>query len=225
MFSWNVGRNNSSFSAARCIDRDGFLNLGTRARLATSPRAPSTETMSWQSYVDDHLIGTGHVTKGAICGVDGALWAASAGFNVRLRAPPTPGTLDVAFIRWKPRSDARSLPPRVPRSQVSPEEVQKIVAGMDDPSALQAGGVYVGGEKYMFIQSDDRLVAAKKVRFACRVRRWTTRPLSWRLGEHRPHPTHDHAIAHARRYPTKTLDATLARPRNTPGPFPHPLDR
>lgn len=60
-------------------------------------------------------------------------------------------------------------PPRVPRSQVSPEEVQKIVAGMDDPSALQAGGVHVGGEKYMFIQSDDRLVAAKKVRFAFRV--------------------------------------------------------
>ena len=146
-----------------------FANLGTRGRLVTSPRAPSTETMSWQSYVDDHLIGTGHVTKGAICGVDGALWAASAGFNVRLRAPPTPGTLDVAFIRWKPRSDARSLPPRVPRSQVSPEEVQKIVAGMDDPSALQAGGVHVGGEKYMFIQSDDRLVAAKKVRFAFRV--------------------------------------------------------
>ena len=24
--------------------------------------------MSWQSYVDDHLIGTGHVTQGAICG-------------------------------------------------------------------------------------------------------------------------------------------------------------
>lgn len=43
-------------------------------------------TMSWQSYVDDHLIGTGHVVQGAICGVDGAIWAASAGFNVRPRA-------------------------------------------------------------------------------------------------------------------------------------------
>ena len=45
-------------------------------------------------------------------------------------------------------------------------------------------------------------------------------PLSWRLGEHRPHPTHDHAIAHARRYPTKTLDATLARPKTPPPPSP-----
>ena len=221
MFSWNVGRNNSSFSAARCIDRDGFLNLGTRARLATSPRAPSTETMSWQSYVDDHLIGTGHVTKGAICGVDGALWAASAGFNVRLRAPPTPGTLDVAFIRWKPRSDARSLPPRVPRSQVSPEEVQKIVAGMDDPSALQAGGVYVGGEKYMFIQSDDRLVAAKKVRFACRVRRWTTHPS---LGASANiAPTRPTTMPSPTRDDTQRKPSTrLSRVRETPPPLPPP---
>mmetsp|Transcript_16010 Transcript_16010/g.38972 ORF Transcript_16010/g.38972 Transcript_16010/m.38972 type:complete len:127 (-) Transcript_16010:197-577(-) len=82
--------------------------------------------MSWQSYVDDHLIGTGHVSKAAICGVDGALWAASAGFDV------------------------------------SADEVTKIVAGMDDASGLQAGGLYVGGEKWMFILSDDRNVVGKK---------------------------------------------------------------
>ena len=40
------------------------------------------------------------------------------------------------------------------------------MAGMDDPSALQAGGVYVGGQKYMFISSDDRNVVGKKVRRA-----------------------------------------------------------
>ena len=57
-----------------------------------------------------------------------------------------------------------------PRAQVSPEEVQKIVAGMEEPSGLQAGGVFVGGEKYMFIQSDDRMVAGKKVRFGARDR-------------------------------------------------------
>lgn len=51
---------------------------------------------------------------------------------------------------------------------MSPEEVAKIVAGMDDPSGLQAGGVHVGGVKYMFIRSDDRLVAGKKVRRAFR---------------------------------------------------------
>ena len=58
--------------------------------------------MSWQSYVDDHLIGTGHVTQGAICGVDGALWAASEGFNVRV--PPDLRTLIAAAA--SPRSSA-----------------------------------------------------------------------------------------------------------------------
>lgn len=48
------------------------------------------------------------------------------------------------------------------------------MAGMDDPSELQAGGVHLGGTKYMFIQSDDRLVAGKKVRFR-RHRRETER--------------------------------------------------
>ena len=57
-------------------------------KLAPTPRVARqkfarTFSMSWQSYVDDHLIGTGHVTQGAICGVDGSLWAASAGFDVR----------------------------------------------------------------------------------------------------------------------------------------------
>lgn len=62
----------------------------------------------------------------------------------------------------EPRSHPRSPLPRP--SQVSPEEVQKIVAGFEDPSGLQAGGIYLCGEKHMFIRSDDRFVAGKKVR-------------------------------------------------------------
>jgi profilin len=43
--------------------------------------------MSWQSYVDDQLIGTGHVSKAVITGLDGSIWAVSSGFSVReLRA-------------------------------------------------------------------------------------------------------------------------------------------
>ncbi len=38
--------------------------------------------MSWQQYVDSNLVGTGKVTKGAIHGHNGALWATSKGFNV-----------------------------------------------------------------------------------------------------------------------------------------------
>lgn len=41
----------------------------------------------WKAYVDDHLVGTGHVTMGAICAMaNGAIYGASDGFSVRPRA-------------------------------------------------------------------------------------------------------------------------------------------
>lgn len=36
--------------------------------------------MSWQSYVDDHLIATGTVSQAAICDLEGNMWAQSPGF-------------------------------------------------------------------------------------------------------------------------------------------------
>ena len=38
--------------------------------------------MSWQAYVDTNLVGTGKITKAAIHGHDGSLWATSKGFSV-----------------------------------------------------------------------------------------------------------------------------------------------
>jgi profilin len=38
--------------------------------------------MSWQAYVDQNLVGTGSIAKGAIFGAQGGLWAKSAGFNI-----------------------------------------------------------------------------------------------------------------------------------------------
>ncbi|WVF66789.1 hypothetical protein IAT40_001531 [Kwoniella sp. CBS 6097] len=38
--------------------------------------------MSWQAYVDDHLVGTGKVSKAAILGKQGGVWAASSGYNL-----------------------------------------------------------------------------------------------------------------------------------------------
>lgn len=39
--------------------------------------------MSWQDYVDNQLIASKCVQKAAIAGHDGALWAKSAGFEVK----------------------------------------------------------------------------------------------------------------------------------------------
>ena len=38
--------------------------------------------MSWQSYVDTNLVGTGTVSQAAIVGLKGGVWASSSGFNV-----------------------------------------------------------------------------------------------------------------------------------------------
>ncbi len=40
--------------------------------------------MSWDAYVTTSLVGTGTVSKAAIFGLNGAQWAASSGFVVRL---------------------------------------------------------------------------------------------------------------------------------------------
>ncbi|KAF9527266.1 profilin [Crepidotus variabilis] len=37
--------------------------------------------MSWQTYVDSNLVGSGKVTKAAIIGLQGGLWAKSSGFE------------------------------------------------------------------------------------------------------------------------------------------------
>ncbi len=39
--------------------------------------------MSWQEYVDSHLVGTGTVKKAIILGHDSSNWAATAGFSIK----------------------------------------------------------------------------------------------------------------------------------------------
>ena len=50
----------------------------------------SHAAMSWQGYVDYQLIGTGMVNKACIIGLNGAVWAQSAGFTVRHAAAAAP---------------------------------------------------------------------------------------------------------------------------------------
>ena len=39
--------------------------------------------MSWDQYVTTQLVGTGNVSKGAICGLDGSIWAKSEGWDIK----------------------------------------------------------------------------------------------------------------------------------------------
>jgi len=38
--------------------------------------------MSWQAYVDEQLVGTGKVTRAAIVGLAGGVWATSSGYKL-----------------------------------------------------------------------------------------------------------------------------------------------
>eukprot|EP00755_Sulcionema_specki_P011075 Sspe_Gene.48172::Locus_24879_Transcript_2_2_Confidence_0.500_Length_483::g.48172::m.48172/K05759/PFN; profilin len=38
--------------------------------------------MSWQAYVDDNMVATGKVAHAALLGIDGSIWAQSAGCNM-----------------------------------------------------------------------------------------------------------------------------------------------
>ncbi|CAL4058645.1 unnamed protein product [Meganyctiphanes norvegica] len=39
--------------------------------------------MSWDSYISDQLLASGNVQKGAICGLDGSVWAVSDSWGIQ----------------------------------------------------------------------------------------------------------------------------------------------
>lgn len=105
--------------------------------------------MSWQAYVDDNLVGTGKVVEAAIHGLDGTPWASSNGLKVlkvhrtHYQAPPPLLTIS-------------------PPSQVTKDEVEKLVLGCEDPQTALSSGLHLSGEKYITIKADNRSLCAKK---------------------------------------------------------------
>jgi len=56
--------------------------------------------MSWKSYVDDQLVGTKNIAKGALLGHDGNTWATSDGFTVT----PSEGAAVAALFNNPPNA-------------------------------------------------------------------------------------------------------------------------
>ncbi|OMO66512.1 Profilin [Corchorus olitorius] len=89
--------------------------------------------MSWQSYVDDHLMceieggGGNHLSSAAIIGHDGSVWAQSANFP-----------------------------------KFKPEEVTAIMKDFDEPGSLAPTGLHLAGAKYMVIQGEPGAVVRGK---------------------------------------------------------------
>ncbi|KAG2410954.1 Profilin-3 protein [Vigna angularis] len=88
--------------------------------------------MSWQTYVDEHLMcdidGTGHhLIAAAIIGHDGSVWAQSTSFP-----------------------------------QIKSQEVSDIMKDFDEPGHLAPTGLHLAGTKYMVIQGEPGAVIRGK---------------------------------------------------------------
>ncbi|NP_001412759.1 profilin-2 [Nicotiana tabacum] len=89
--------------------------------------------MSWQTYVDDHLMADiegqqgNHLAAAAILGNDGSVWAQST-----------------TFPKFKP------------------EEITNIMKDFDEPGHLAPTGLFLAGAKYMVIQGEPGAVIRGK---------------------------------------------------------------
>ncbi|KAF6985689.1 hypothetical protein CFC21_003517 [Triticum aestivum] len=99
--------------------------------------------MSWQTYVDEHLmcdIEGHHLASAAILGHDGTVWAQSADF------PQV--TADFLYD--------------LSRVQFAPAEITAIMKDFDEPGHLAPTGMFVAGAKYMVIQGEPGAVIRGK---------------------------------------------------------------
>eukprot|EP00245_Coleochaete_scutata_P006380 TRINITY_DN20808_c0_g1_i1.p1 TRINITY_DN20808_c0_g1~~TRINITY_DN20808_c0_g1_i1.p1 ORF type:complete len:134 (-),score=28.48 TRINITY_DN20808_c0_g1_i1:658-1059(-) len=98
--------------------------------------------MSWQAYVDDHLLApikdsTNKLTSAAILGHDGSVWAQSANFP-----------------------------------QLSGPETASLIAGFNDAGTLAQNGLFMGGAKYMVIQGEaGAVIRGKKGQGGCTIKK------------------------------------------------------
>jgi len=93
--------------------------------------------MSWQSYVDDNLIGTGKVQRVAILGQAGGIWAASQGYN---------------------------LPPNEQKAIVNTLKNLETPANVE---AVQRDGIRLSNQKFFTIYAAGRSVYGKKGADGC----------------------------------------------------------
>ncbi|RVW38264.1 Profilin-2 [Vitis vinifera] len=102
--------------------------------------------MSWQTYVDDHLmceIEGNHLTAASIIGHD-APSGPRATPSLRFSCP----LLFCLFQLWL--------------DSLKPEEITAIMNDFNEPGSLAPTGLYLGGTKYMVIQGESGVVIRGK---------------------------------------------------------------
>ncbi|CAL4894503.1 unnamed protein product [Urochloa decumbens] len=119
--------------------------------------------MSWQTYVDEHLmceIEGHHLTAAAIVGHDGAVWAQSAAFpEVTAITNPAAIIFFSFFFLIDPADICWDLFVCV---QFKAEEMTDIMKDFDEPGHLAPTGMFLGTAKYMVIQGEPGAVIRGK---------------------------------------------------------------
>ncbi|KAF8233258.1 Profilin/allergen [Tricholoma matsutake] len=91
--------------------------------------------MSWQTYVDSNLVGSGRIAKAAIIGQLGGVWAASSGYTL---SPAEQTAINNAF---------------------KPENAADPNLGL---SKIQRDGLLLSGQKFFCLRGDERSIYLKK---------------------------------------------------------------
>ena len=102
------------------------------------------------AYVDSNLVGTGKISRAAIIGLQGGVWAASPGYNVRLLIPTFSSLckdIDIAFFYIL---------------KLTAEEQQAAIKAFANPDETQGHGVRLAGQKFFTLQATDEHVYGKK---------------------------------------------------------------
>nr|QEQ43417.1 profilin [Solanum melongena] len=114
--------------------------------------------MSWQTYVDDHLmcdLEGHHLASAAILGFDGSVWAQSPAF------PKEQHTMCDRCSRSGVNCYIMR-PLYLYQAKFKPEEITNIMKDFDEPGFLAPTGLFLGGTKYMVIQGEPGAVIRGK---------------------------------------------------------------
>ncbi|KYN19286.1 Profilin [Trachymyrmex cornetzi] len=122
--------------------------------------------MSWQDYVDKQLLASRCVTKAAIAGHDGNVWAKSEGFEKSLNLYGFDDEfvlLMSAHASMKVTSRNSTTVNHASRCwrQVSKEELAKLVQSFEEQDILTSSGVTLAGNRYIYLSGTDRVIRAK----------------------------------------------------------------
>ncbi|RCI09814.1 hypothetical protein L249_4173 [Ophiocordyceps polyrhachis-furcata BCC 54312] len=102
--------------------------------------------MSWQSYVDSSLVGSGHVDKGAIISAAGdSTWAASPEFQV--------------------------LPPLKPAEMKAIASIASGDAAAKDKA--YSDGLFIAGDRYVVARADDGNIYARSGKLGVAIAKTT----------------------------------------------------